>query len=243
MKYKGIIEKAKQYHQCAQKINSLALAKWDSSFELEYTHESTAIEGNTLSLLETKVVLEDGISIGGKHLREIFEVVNHKKAYEFIKGKIEEGLPLDEATTKDIHSILMENIFAGGFYRNVNVRITGAQHIPPEPNEAYRQIKNFFADLTWKYQDDPITLAAWTHAEFVRIHPFIDGNGRTSRLIMNYQLLSKNLIAVSIPKVDRLEYFKRLEEYAVHGNIEPFADYIATLEEKRLDDFLEMYGS
>ena len=241
MRYEDIIKKAELYQKQMKQVNSIALAKWEANFEVEYTHESTAIEGNTLSLLETKVVLEDGLSVGGKHLREIFEVVNHKKAYEFVKGKIAEGQLLDEPTVKDIHSILMENIFAGGFYRNVNVRITGAQHMPPEPNEAYRQIKNFFADLTWKYKDDPITLAAWTHAEFVRIHPFIDGNGRTSRLIMNYQLLAHKLVPISIPKLDRLEYFKRLEEYALSGNIEPFADYVAELEEKRLDEFLEMY--
>ena len=241
MKYENIIKKAELYQKHMKQVNSIAVAKWEANFEVEYTHESTAIEGNTLSLLETKVVLEDGLSVGGKHLREIFEVVNHKKAYEFVKGKIAEGQLLDEPTVKDIHSILMENIFAGGFYRNVNVRITGAQHMPPEPNEAYRQIKNFFADLTWKYKDDPITLAAWTHAEFVRIHPFIDGNGRTSRLIMNYQLLAHKLVPISIPKLDRLEYFKRLEEYALSGNIEPFADYVAELEEKRLDEFLEMY--
>ena len=241
MRYENIIKKAELYQEHMKQVNSIAVAKWKANFEVEYTHESTAIEGNTLSLLETKVVLEDGLSVGGKHLREIFEVVNHKKAYEFVKGKIAEGQLLDESTVKDIHSILMENIFAGGFYRNVNVRITGAQHIPPEPNEAYRQIKNFFADLTWKYKDDPITLAAWTHAEFVRIHPFIDGNGRTSRLIMNYQLLAHKLVPISIPKLDRLEYFKRLEEYALSGNIEPFADYVADLEEKRLDEFLDMY--
>lgn len=241
MRYENIIKKAELYQEHMKQVNSIAVAKWEANFEVEYTHESTAIEGNTLSLLETKVVLEDGLSVGGKHLREIFEVVNHKKAYEFVKGKIVEGQLLDESTVKDIHSILMENIFAGGFYRNVNVRITGAQHIPPEPNEAYRQIKNFFADLTWKYKDDPITLAAWTHAEFVRIHPFIDGNGRTSRLIMNYQLLAHKLVPISIPKLDRLEYFKRLEEYALSGNIEPFADYVADLEEKRLDEFLDMY--
>ena len=241
MRYENIIKKAELYQEHMKQVNSIAVAKWEANFEVEYTHESTAIEGNTLSLLETKVVLEEGLSVGGKHLREIFEVVNHKKAYEFVKGKIVEGQLLDESTVKDIHSILMENIFAGGFYRNVNVRITGAQHIPPEPNEAYRQIKNFFADLTWKYKDDPITLAAWTHAEFVRIHPFIDGNGRTSRLIMNYQLLAHKLVPISIPKLDRLEYFKRLEEYALSGNIEPFADYVADLEEKRLDEFLDMY--
>lgn len=192
--------------------------------------------------METKVVLEDGISVGGKHLREIFEVVNHKKAYDFIKGRIADKELLTEAVVKDIHSILMENIFAGGFYRNVNVRNTGAAHIPPDPDETYRQMKNFFADLSWRYQDDPVTLAAWTHAEFVRIHPFIDGNGRTSRLIMNYQLLLNGLVSVSIPKLDRLEYFRCLEEYAVNGAIDPFADYVARLEERRLDDFLQLYG-
>jgi len=242
MKYDHIIDKAKRYHELAKEVNAVALAKWEGSFELEYTHESTAIEGNTLSLMETKVVLEDGISVGGKHLREIFEVVNHKKAYDFIKVRIADKEPLTEAVVKDIHSILMENIFAGGFYRNVNVRITGAAHIPPDPNEAYRQMKNFFADLSWRYQDDPITLAAWTHAEFVRIHPFIDGNGRTSRLIMNYQLLLNGLVSVSIPKLDRLEYFRCLEEYTVNGAIDSFADYVARLEERRLDDFLQLYG-
>ncbi len=242
MKYDYIIAKAKKYYELVQTVNATALAKWEDSFELEYTHESTAMEGNTLSLMETKVVLEDGISVGGKHLREIFEVVNHKKAYDFIKARIAGEEPLTESTVKDIHSILMENIFAGGFYRNVNVRITGAAHTPPAPDEAYRQMKNFFADLSWRYKDDPITLAAWTHAEFVRIHPFIDGNGRTSRLLMNYQLLANALVSVSVPKLDRLEYFRYLEEYAVNGNIEPFADYVARLEEKRLDDFLQLYG-
>ena len=239
MKCQAILDKAKKYRQLVKQVDDLALQNWEAAFEIEYTHESTAIEGNTLSLMETKVVLEDGVSVGGKKLREIYEIVNHRKAYRFIKQRIAEGEKLDEATVKDIHAILMENIFAGGFYRNVNVRITGAAHTPPEPEEAYRQIKNFFADLDWKYQDDPITCAAWTHAEFVRIHPFVDGNGRTSRLIMNYQLMKNGLLPVSVPDVQRLEYFKCLEEYAVNGNIEPFADFVAVLEEKRLDDLLK----
>lgn len=239
MKYQAILDKAKKYRQLVKQVDDLALQNWEAAFEIEYTHESTAIEGNTLSLMETKVVLEDGVSVGGKKLREIYEIVNHRKAYRFIKQRIAEGEKLDEATVKDIHAILMENIFAGGFYRNVNVRITGAAHTPPEPEEAYRQIKNFFADLDWKYQDDQITCAAWTHAEFVRIHPFVDGNGRTSRLIMNYQLMKNGLLPVSVPDVQRLEYFKCLEEYAVNGNIEPFADFVAAMEEKRLDDLLK----
>lgn len=242
MKYQAILDKAKKYQQLAKSTDAWALNNWETAFEIEYTHQSTAIEGNTLSLMETKVVLEDGISVGGKKLRELYEVINHRKAYRFIKERIAEGKKLDEHTVKDIHAILMENIFAGGIYRNVNVRITGAGHTPPEPEEAYRQIKNFYADLSWKYKDDPITYAAWTHAEFVRIHPFVDGNGRTSRLLMNYQLMSCGLLPVSVPDTERLEYFKWLEEYAVNGNIEPFADFVAALEEKRLDDLLKNFN-
>ncbi len=240
MKYQAILDKAEKYNKLSGQIDRMALKNWEDAFEIEYTHESTAIEGNTLSLMETKVVLEDGISVGGKKLREIYEVINHRKAYRFIKEKIAEGRNLDEEIVKDIHAILMENIFAGGFYRNVNVRITGAAHTPPEPQEAYRQVKNFYADLEWKSRaDDPVTYAAWSHAEFVRIHPFIDGNGRTSRLIMNYQLMAKGLQPVSVPQTDRLKYFEALEEYAVNGNIEPFADFVAGLEEKRLDWLLQ----
>lgn len=241
MKYQDIVDKAKKYYGLIADIDDRAVENWEAAFEITYTHDSTAIEGNTLSLMETKVVLEDGISVGGKRLREIYEVVNHRKAYRFVKKKISEGMLLDEVTVKDIHAILMENIFMGGFYRDVNVRITGAAHIPPDPQEAYRQIKNFYADLIWRNREnDPITLAAWSHAEFVRIHPFIDGNGRTSRLIMNYQLMSKGLLPISIPRVERLEYFKCLEEYALTGNIELFADYLANLEQKRLVECCKM---
>ena len=125
MKYQHILDKAEKYHKLSADTDPLALRNWEDAFEIEYTHESTAIEGNTLSLMETKVVLEDGISIGGKKLSEIYEVVNHLKAYRFIKEKIAETRKLDEAMVKDIQAILTENIFAGGFYRNVNVRITG----------------------------------------------------------------------------------------------------------------------
>ena len=242
MKYQAILDKAQKYQQLAKNTDAWALNNWETAFEIEYTHQSTAIEGNTLSLMETKVVLEDGISVGGKKLRELYEVINHRKAYRFVKERIAEGKKLDEHTVKDIHAILMENIFAGGIYRNVNGRITGAGHIPPEPEGAYRQIKNFYADLSWKYKDDPITYAAWTHAEFVRIHPFVDGNGITSRLLMNYQLMSYGLLPVSVPDTARLEYFKCLEEYAVNGNIELFADFVAALEEKRLDDLLKNFN-
>lgn len=214
------------------------LSDFDNSFNIEYAHNSTAIEGNTLTLIQTKAIIEDGLSVGGKELREIYEVANHAKAFAYVQKCVAEGKPLDENIVKDIHALLMENILTGGVYRNVEVRITGAGHKPPAPSEMYRQVKNFFADLPYKTELNAIELAAWTHAEFVRIHPYTDGNGRTSRMIMNYQLLSNGFLPVSIAKENRLEYFEALEAYAVNGDLAPFAEMIAGLEQQRLEEYI-----
>lgn len=218
----------------------MTVKSYVQAFELEYTHNSTAIEGNTLTLLETKIVLEDKLAVGGKMLREIYEVINHNKAYQHVKACIAQGLPLGESIMKDIHAMLTENIMVGGVYRNVEAYISGAAHTPPIPQDMYRQIKNFYADSAEKGAANVVELAAWTHAEFVRIHPFADGNGRTSRLMMNYQLMANGFLPISIAKEARLDYFNALEAYAVHRDLQPFADTIASLEEQQLDRYLGM---
>ncbi len=238
MDYVMLCQKKEQLADMRKYLPKEALQSFDKSFEVEYTHNSTAIEGNTLTLIQTKAVLEDGISVGGKTLREIYEVVNHSKAFQFVKQCVAEGKPLDENTVKDIHALLMENILPGGIYRNVEVRISGAQHKPPAPSEMYRQVKGFYADLPYKAEMNAMELAAWTHAEFVKIHPFVDGNGRTSRMIMNYQLMAAGFLPVSIAKENRLPYFEALEAYAVGGDLKPFAEMIASLEEQRLEEYL-----
>lgn len=220
------------------RLPKAAQDNYRTAFEIEYTHNSTAIEGNTLSLMETKLLLEDQLSIGGKQLREIFEVVNHNKAFTYVSEKIAEGASLNENIVKDIHALLMENIMVGGIYRSVDVYISGARHRPPTPNDMYRQIKNFYIDLEIKKNTEAIELAAWTHAEFVKIHPFIDGNGRTSRLIMNHQLMAGGYLPVSIPKEKRLEYFDCLEAYALRGELSAFCLLISDLEEVRLDYYI-----
>ena len=241
MNFDQLLEKQKIYEKGKKNIDNITLSSYEKDFELTFTHNSTAIEGNTLTLMETKVVLEDGISVGGKELREIYEVVNHKKAYRYVKRCIAEGKPLSETIVKDIHAILTENIIIGGIYRNQEVRISGAGHTPPAGNEMYRQIKDFYADLDWKKKAlNPIEYAAWTHAEFVRIHPFIDGNGRTSRLIMNYQLMGSEFLPVSIAKENRLDYYNALEEYAVNKNLVPFTEFIAKLEDEQLDAYIRL---
>ena len=240
MDFERILSKKIEYDQNKSKISSATLSSYEKDFELKFTHNSTAIEGNTLTLMETKVVLEDGISIGGKQLREIYEVINHKKAYDYVKKCISENKPLDENIVKDLHAILTENIIVGGIYRNQEVRISGAGFTPPSGNEMYMQIKEFYQDLNNKSDLNPIELAAWTHAEFVRIHPFIDGNGRTSRLLMNYQLMSRGFLPISVDKEKRLDYYNALEKYAVNKDLQPFIDFVAILEEMQLDEYLNL---
>lgn len=240
MDYPRLLRKKALYEQAKDTLPEITVKSYVQAFDLEYTHNSTAIEGNTLTLLETKVVLEEGLSVGGKRLREIYEVINHNKAFQYVKTAIANGLPLNEAIIKDIHAILMENIMAGGIYRNAEVYISGAAHKPPAPNEMYLQVKNFYADLAQKDAANALELAVWTHAEFVRIHPFADGNGRTSRLIMNYQLMAHGFLPVSIAKEARLDYFNALEAYAVERDLNHFADMIALLEEEQLDRYLGM---
>ncbi|MBD5383594.1 MAG: Fic family protein [Ruminococcaceae bacterium] len=216
------------------------LENFELTFDIEYAHHSTAMEGNTLTLVETKAIIEDGISVGGKKLREIYEVANHNKAFNYAKEKIADGCPLDENLVKDFHEILMENIIQGGIYRNHDVSITGASHTPPPPNEMYAQIKYFYREVQEKNEIDPIELAAWTHAEFVRIHPFPDGNGRTSRLIMNYQLMSAGLLPINIRTENRIQYYDALDKYASERDLIPFAELVAEVEESRIRHYLSI---
>lgn len=240
MDYKRIFQKKALFEAKRHLIPPEVLEKYEKDFEIEYAHHSTAIEGNTLTLIQTKVILEDGLSVGGKTLREIYEVTNHNKAFHFVRRCVEDGKPLDEGLMKDIHALLMENILVGGVYRNVEVRITGAGFKPPVPSEMFRQIKDFFAALPYRTGLNPIELAAWTHAEFVRIHPFADGNGRTARMLLNYQLMAHAFIPISIRKENRLAYYEALESFAVQGDLTPFADMAAALVEEKYDELLRM---
>lgn len=219
-------------------IPKSVLENFELAFDIEYAHHSTAIEGNTLTLIETKAILEDKIAVGGKQLREIYEVVNHSKAFNYAKKKIAKRVPLDENLVKDFHETLTENIFQGGIYRNHDVIITGASHRPPPPDEMYSQIKAFYRELSGGAWSNPIELAAYTHAEFVRIHPFPDGNGRTARLIMNYQLMYAGLLPINIRKEERIEYYEALDRYAAEGDLQPFEEFAAGLEEEQIKKYL-----
>lgn len=163
MDISGLLGKKKRYEAVKDSIPEATRISLENAFEVEYTHHSTAIEGNTLTLMETKVVLEDGIAIGGKSLREIYEVVSHNKAYQYVKECIGKGLALEENIVKDIHALLM-----------------------------------------------------------------------------NYQLMGKGFLPVSVAKEDSLVYYNALDQYAAYGRLDDFAEMIALLEEKKLDKYLKL---
>lgn len=229
-------------HAKLDTIDETIIQKQLQSFRIEYTHHSTAIEGNTLSLVETKCLLEDAISVGGKKLRELYEIINHDKAYEYLLS-IAHKEELSEKIVKDLHSIVTENIIVGGIYRDCAVRITGAGFRPPVGFELQRDLQNFYADFSWRKNSDPIEYAAWTHAEFVRIHPFPDGNGRTARLLLNYQLLHSGYLPVIVKVNDRLKYYEALDKYGTEKDLFAFYSLTEELEIRQIEEYEELLDS
>lgn len=202
------------------------------AFDIEYTYESNKIEGNTLTLQETALVIEKGLTIGGKTLNEHLEAINHTYAINFIKDVATNKEPITERLITEIHALILKTIDDknAGQYRKVPVMISGAKHVPPQPYEVPLQMQDL---MKWykENRDDvhPIVLSAEMHERLVTTHPFIDGNGRTSRLLMNLILLQHGY-PIAILKGDaesRLKYYNALEIAQTEDNKQPFIDFIA----------------
>ena len=196
---------------------------------LRWTYHSNAIEGNTLTLLETKVVLE-GITVGGKALREHFEAINHRDAILYVEDIIKKNEPFSEWQIRNIHQLILKNIDDenAGRYRQQNVLISGATTNPPDYtllNDKMAQFIDWYN--TEAHKIHPLERAAKVHADFVGIHPFIDGNGRTSRLLMNLELLKAGYPPSVITVDNRLAYYEALDQWMAYGNTEPFIKLVA----------------
>lgn len=211
---------------------------------LRWTYHSNAIEGNTLTLQETKVALE-GITVGGKTLREHFEAINHKDAILFIEQLAQKNEFLSEYIIKQIHSLILKNIDDEnkGTYRKINVLISGAEHKPPQNFEVPLKMQSFIKEYELKRKTlHPIELAAFVHIEFVGIHPFIDGNGRTSRLLLNLELIKAGFPPVVITVEDRLEYYKALDFAHTTGDYEPFLALMKKVVAKSFEQYFYVLG-
>ena len=212
-----------------------------NSINIEWTYNSNGIEGNTLTLRETQIVLE-GITVGGKTLREHLEVINHEKAIEYIEDLVKEKNPVTEWNIKNIHQLVLKEIDDknAGKYRSENVAIMGATHTPPDhlivPELMEKLILNY---QKWnKYH--PIIKAALIHGELVKIHPFIDGNGRTSRLVMNLSLMNSGYLPVIIKKENRLEYYNALDKAHTTGDYTDFVKLVTNLEIEMINKYLNL---
>lgn len=232
-----------------KKLNSLrplpssAVKKLREQFEIEMTYNSNSIEGNSLTLKETFLVINEGITIKNKPLKDHLEATNHKEALEFLYDLISDKKhTVSERLIKDLHNIITretEKEWAGR-YRNSAVRIGGTKHRPPEAI----QIPNLMYDLIEWWTNNqkklhPVELAAILHHKFVHIHPFFDGNGRTGRLLMNVIIMSAGYPLTIILKNDRKQYYRVLAQ-ADDGNYEPLVQFIAKNAERSLAIYLDI---
>jgi Fic family protein/DNA-binding XRE family transcriptional regulator len=217
------------------------------ALELEYTFESNRIEGNTLTLRETDLVLNEGLTISGKSMREHLEVINHQEAIAYIKHLMKKNTSFNEREVLSIHNLILRGILPedAGIYRKVQVMIKGSTHMPPQPYLVAKQMEDYFI---WyeinKNKIHPVVLAAEMHERLVTIHPFLDGNGRTSRLVMNLILLQHGYVIANI-KGDyntRMNYYQSLETAQTLDNKEDFLLFVAQIEKESLERYLKIIG-
>ena len=220
------------------KDNQKVLDKWLRT-ELAYT--SNAIEGNTLTRKETEMAIEEKITSGAKPINDYLEAINHAKAFEFIKTSAQNNIKIDETYILQIHKIILSGIddTNAGFYRSVRVRISGSQTILPNPLKVPDLMKDFSVWLV-KKEDDMLIKAIEAHYRLVTIHPFVDGNGRTARLLLNSILLENGYMPIIIRTIDRRRYLSALETYQTKENSEPYYKFMLSAMNRSLKMMIDL---
>ena len=210
-------------------------------FLVEHTYNSNAIEGNTLTLQETALVLQ-GVTIDKKPLKDHLEAVGYKEAFQYVEELAKQDKTLSEFEIKGIHNlVLADRPEDRGTFRRVNVRIAGALTNPVQPYLIEPKIGELLNDYnTWQKTMHIVECVALFHLRFESIHPFIDGNGRTGRLLMNLQLIKAGLPAVSIKFSDRKRYYDAFDEYATTGSAEAMTRIVGEALVDRMREMLEM---
>lgn len=215
------------------------LEEW---YRVELTYTSNAIEGNTLTRQETALIVEEGITVEGKSLQEHLEAVNHAKAFDYIKtfsNSNRQELTISDVL--DIHKIILEKIddTNAGRLRTVAVRLRGSETILPNALKVPELMEDFISWLKGKNNDNPVKIAADAHFKLVSIHPFVDGNGRTARLLMNLLLMQVGFPPAIIRKEDRSTYIKSLETGQTKNDLTNYYDLIYEAVDRSLDIYLE----
>lgn len=232
-------EKVRLFQRIWSQWDPIEREAYLSRFSLQYTHHSTAIEGNTLTYAETVVLLNDGIvPSGGKTYREVNEIVGHDLAYKKLLEFAGERREITEDVICQFNRLCMFPAQYAGHYRNCNAYITGSQVPVTKPMFIRVEIRAFLEELKTIRFASPLERAAYVHARFVCIHPFNDGNGRTSRLLMNLSLQNDGWPMICIKKEDRASYIEALEDYAVTRRTDSFCAFLGQVLERQLDEVI-----
>ncbi len=231
------IERKKALLDECRPLTEGEVARLHADFMVEYTYNSNAIEGNTLTLRETDMVLR-GLTIDKKPLKDHMEAVGHKEAFYYILELVRANEGLTEAIIKQIHSlVLADKPKDRGVYRRVPVRILGASSEPVQPYQIEPLMYQLIAEYTADRRNMVEKLASF-HIQFESIHPFIDGNGRTGRLLVNLELMKAGYPPIDIKFTDRIRYYEAFETYNLHGDISAMTKLFAEYLNGRLDEYL-----
>ena len=217
-------------------LNPELIQRLRGQLRVLHTHHSNAIEGNRLTLRETQIVLEEGITIGGRTLREHLETVNTAHAFDWVWGAAKPGFTWDHIRLQELHEIVMRGMseFAGR-YRIQNVRITGSDHAPPAPAKVVRLLDSLFDFLA--VIQNPVVRGVYFHHKLVHIHPFLDGNGRVARLASNLVLMSAGFPPTVLRVEDRHRYYEGLRK-ADTGDYSPLAAFLLRSVDEALSTWL-----
>jgi len=218
------------------------------ALKVEFLYESNRIEGNTLTLRETQLVINEGITISGKSMREHLEAINHKEAILLVEDIVQQRTEFSAYVLKQIHALVLHSIDRdnAGQYRKVPVMIAGSKHLPPQPYLLQPLMEDYFIFYhTHKDKLHTVVLAAEMHERLVTIHPFIDGNGRTSRLIMNLILLQKGypLAIITGDYESRMAYYDALEKVQSEPDKASFIGLIAEIVREGLMRYIKVLGN
>lgn len=236
------IDRKKKELDSKRPLTEGEVARLNEEFIVEYTYNSNAIEGNTLTLRETDLVLR-GLTVDNKPLKDHMEAVGHKEAFDFVSDLVRKKEPISENIIKQIHYlVLADKKEDRGVYRKVPVHIMGAKHEPVQPYLIEPKMEQLLQDFE-KNDEHIITKLARFHIEFEGIHPFIDGNGRTGRLLINLELMKAGYPPIDIKFTDRLAYYNAFDEYYEKHNLSAMEDLLAKYANSRLDMYLKILGN
>ncbi len=223
-------------------LNEGELKRLNEEFTIQYTYNSNAIEGNSLTLRETALVLQHGVTIAEKPLKDHMEAIGHRDAFTHVEELVRDKAPLSESLIKQLHSlVLMHDNINKGVYRKIPVTILGSEFEPPQPYLFPIQMEQLIQDYnTWLADTDIIEAASLLHLKFETIHPFIDGNGRTGRLMLNLELMKAGLLPIDIKFKDVERYYSAFDEFNVSGKADKMISLVSEYEIERLEKYIEI---